>query len=62
MDDNAWWKKYVIGGLAACGAVTVSNPMEVVRTRLQLQGELTAEGHYRKYYTGIFAIIGTHLS
>jgi solute carrier family 25, member 34/35 len=53
-NDNDWWKKYVMGGVAACGAVTVSNPMEVVRTRLQLQGELTAEGHYRKHYTGVF--------
>lgn len=41
---------FVLGAMAACGAVTVTNPMEVVKTykltftdnysRLQLQGEL----------------------
>ncbi|KAJ1916808.1 Mitochondrial oxaloacetate carrier protein, partial [Tieghemiomyces parasiticus] len=30
---------FMAGGLAACGAVTFTNPMEVVKTRLQLQGE-----------------------
>ncbi|TIC23268.1 hypothetical protein E3Q12_02146 [Wallemia mellicola] len=29
---------------ASCGAVTLSNPMEVAKTRLQLQGELAKEG------------------
>ncbi|KAJ2081171.1 Mitochondrial oxaloacetate carrier protein, partial [Coemansia sp. S100] len=28
------------GSLASCGAVTFTNPFEVVKTRLQLQGEL----------------------
>ncbi|KAJ2768766.1 Mitochondrial oxaloacetate carrier protein, partial [Coemansia nantahalensis] len=28
------------GSLASCGAVTFTNPLEVVKTRLQLQGEL----------------------
>ncbi|KAI8393795.1 mitochondrial carrier domain-containing protein [Radiomyces spectabilis] len=35
---------FVIGGLAACGAVTFTNPWEVVKTRLQLQGELVRAG------------------
>jgi hypothetical protein len=42
------------GALAACGAVTVTNPMEVVKTRLQLQGELAAKGQVKKIYTGVF--------
>ncbi|KAL0095376.1 mitochondrial carrier domain-containing protein [Phycomyces blakesleeanus] len=35
---------FAIGGLAACGAVTFTNPWEVVKTRLQLQGELVRAG------------------
>ncbi|KAI7886275.1 mitochondrial carrier [Lichtheimia hyalospora FSU 10163] len=35
---------FTIGGLAACGAVTFTNPLEVVKTRLQLQGELVRAG------------------
>ncbi|KAI9262004.1 mitochondrial carrier domain-containing protein [Sporodiniella umbellata] len=35
---------FVIGGMAACGAVTFTNPWEVVKTRLQLQGELVRAG------------------
>ncbi|OAJ37047.1 hypothetical protein BDEG_21119 [Batrachochytrium dendrobatidis JEL423] len=35
-------KGFVAGALAACGAVTFTNPWEVVKTRLQLQGELQA--------------------
>lgn len=42
--------EYVLGGLAACGAGFFSNPIEVVKTRLQLQGELRARGHYQRHY------------
>ncbi|KAK6465796.1 mitochondrial oxaloacetate carrier protein [Scheffersomyces coipomensis] len=31
---------FVAGGIAACGAVTFTNPIELVKTRMQLQGEL----------------------
>ncbi|KAF9901179.1 Mitochondrial oxaloacetate carrier protein [Linnemannia zychae] len=31
---------FLAGGIAACGAVTITNPAEVIKTRLQLQGEL----------------------
>ncbi|KAF9174743.1 Mitochondrial oxaloacetate carrier protein [Mortierella sp. AD011] len=31
---------FMAGGIAACGAVTITNPAEVIKTRLQLQGEL----------------------
>ncbi|KAL6942869.1 Mitochondrial oxaloacetate carrier protein [Hanseniaspora osmophila] len=33
---------FIAGGLAACIAVTVTNPIELVKTRMQLQGELSA--------------------
>eukprot|EP01089_Gocevia_fonbrunei_P017967 TRINITY_DN5989_c0_g1_i3.p1 TRINITY_DN5989_c0_g1~~TRINITY_DN5989_c0_g1_i3.p1 ORF type:complete len:292 (-),score=22.08 TRINITY_DN5989_c0_g1_i3:26-901(-) len=42
-----------IGALASSGAVTFSNPMEVVKTRLQLQGELQKKGVYSKQYRGL---------
>ena len=41
------------GGLASCMAVTVSNPLEVVKIRLQLQGELERRGHFVKHYNGV---------
>jgi hypothetical protein len=45
---------FAAGALAACAAVTATNPMEVVKTRLQLQGELAAKGQVKKVYTGVF--------
>ncbi|GAA5951021.1 hypothetical protein JCM8115_005033 [Rhodotorula mucilaginosa] len=35
------------GAVAACIAVTVSNPMEVTKTRLQLDGELQGKAHLK---------------
>ncbi|CEP60948.1 Oac1p LALA0_S02e03312g [Lachancea lanzarotensis] len=34
---------FIAGGMAACIAVTVTNPIELVKTRMQLQGEMSAE-------------------
>src|SRR5690606_7348133 len=45
--------QFVLAALASCGAVTFSNPMEVVKTRLQLQGELQRSGVYVKQYKGL---------
>lgn len=44
---------FVIGGLAACGAVTFTNPWEVVKTRLQLQGELMRSAQVKRVYRGV---------
>lgn len=38
---------FLCGGLAACTAVTVSNPAEVAKTRLQLDGELQQSSKVR---------------
>ncbi|KAJ8966956.1 hypothetical protein NQ314_003178 [Rhamnusium bicolor] len=38
---------FVIGGTAACGAAIFSNPFDVLKTRMQLQGELRARGTYQ---------------
>ncbi|KAF8716100.1 hypothetical protein AX14_012430 [Amanita brunnescens Koide BX004] len=40
---------FACGGIAACCAVTVSNPAEVAKTRLQLQGELAKTTNVRVY-------------
>ncbi|KAF7302715.1 hypothetical protein HMN09_00906400 [Mycena chlorophos] len=43
---------FICGGIAACIAVTVSNPAEVMKTRLQLQGELAKTS--QKVYNNAF--------
>ncbi|EDR15214.1 uncharacterized protein LACBIDRAFT_301187 [Laccaria bicolor S238N-H82] len=48
---------FLCGGLAACMAVTVSNPAEVAKTRLQLQGELAKEG-VKKVYNNALDVFG----
>lgn len=44
MSELSTLEGFICGALASCGAVTLSNPMEVAKTRLQLQGELAKEG------------------
>lgn len=46
--------EFMISGLAACGACIFSNPLEVVKTRMQVQGELKAPGSYQVYYRNVF--------
>lgn len=45
--------EFAIGAVAACGACLLSNPMDVLKTRMQLQGELRARGHYVVVYKNI---------
>lgn len=49
---------FVAGGLAACMAVTVTNPIELVKTRMQLQGEMSAvsQNIYKRPIQGIAVI------
>jgi len=39
-----------MGGMAAVGAGVFTNPLEVVKIRMQLQGELQAKGQYSVHY------------
>lgn len=42
--------EFVLGALGASGAVCFTNPLEVIKTRFQLQGELKKAGNYKVHY------------
>lgn len=46
------YRAFLAGGIAACGAVTVTHSFETVKIRLQLQGELQAKSEAVKLYKG----------
>lgn len=46
--------EFFMGSAATCGACLFTNPLEVVKTRMQLQGELRARGTYSVYYRNVF--------
>ncbi|KAJ3981587.1 oxaloacetate carrier [Lentinula detonsa] len=50
---------FVLGGIAAYIAVTISNPADVIKTRLQLQGELAKAGAVRVYQHAPDAFVKT---
>ncbi|PCH44086.1 mitochondrial carrier [Wolfiporia cocos MD-104 SS10] len=50
---------FLCGGLAACTAVTITNPAEVAKTRLQLQGELAKGGSVKVYNNTLDALTKT---
>ena len=45
--------EFLLGGVAACGAGFFTNPLEVAKTRQQLQGELRARGQYTVHYRNV---------
>lgn len=45
---------FAIAGAAAASAGFFTNPMEVMKTRMQLQGELTPKGKYNVHYKNVF--------
>ncbi|KAH8926678.1 mitochondrial carrier [Atractiella rhizophila] len=49
-------ESFIAGGIAACGSVTFTNPFEVAKTRLQLQGELQAKGTQKVYNNAFDAL------
>ena len=44
---------FIAGGIAACGAVTVTHSFETIKIRLQLQGELKARKDAPRLYKGV---------
>jgi solute carrier family 25 protein 34/35 len=49
--------EFLLGGMAACGAGFFTNPLEVVKTRMQIQGELLSRGMYTKHYRNVIHAI-----
>ena len=43
-------KNILIGGSAACCTGIFTNPLDVVKIRMQLQGELKARGQHTVHY------------
>ncbi|CAD8065409.1 unnamed protein product [Paramecium primaurelia] len=41
------------GAIAGATTVLITNPFDLAKTRLQAQGELVAEGHYKRAYSGV---------
>lgn len=54
MAETSMLKHILIGGTAASCAGFFTNPLEVAKTRMQLQGELVARGHYTVHYRNVF--------
>ncbi|KAJ6216213.1 hypothetical protein RDWZM_007370 [Blomia tropicalis] len=52
--NNAQWEEYLLGGLGAVCAGIFTNPLEVIKTRIQLQGEMKARGQYTIHYRNVF--------
>ncbi|XP_022662195.1 solute carrier family 25 member 35-like isoform X2 [Varroa jacobsoni] len=48
--DRGFVMEFVLGGVAAAGAGFFTNPLDVVKTRIQLQGELQNRGTYKVHY------------
>lgn len=46
--------EFLLGGVAACCAGVITNPLEVIKTRVQLQGELKSRGQYTVHYRNVF--------
>ncbi|XP_075213980.1 solute carrier family 25 member 35-like [Lycorma delicatula] len=46
--------EFITGALAAVGAGCITNPIDVVKVRFQLQGELKSKGHYAVHYKNFF--------
>lgn len=49
---------YLTGAAATMGAAVFSNPFEVMKTRMQLQGELKKRGQHATHYRNVFHAFG----
>ena len=44
---------FLIGGFSAVGTVIFTNPLEMIKIRMQLQGELKSKGQHAVYYKNV---------
>ncbi|KAL1137815.1 hypothetical protein AAG570_009511 [Ranatra chinensis] len=51
--------EFLTAAAAAMGSTLISNPLEVIKVRLQLQGELKERGRYKIHYRGFFHALYT---
>lgn len=51
--------EFLLGALGTSAAGFFSNPLEVAKTRLQLQGELQRRGRYTVHYRNVFHAFAT---
>jgi solute carrier family 25 protein 34/35 len=51
--------QFLFGGLSTCIACVFSNPFDVAKTRMQLQGERQAFGTYERHYRNVFHSLST---
>lgn len=54
MPKHPQYLEFLFGGVSTCGAALFTNPLEVVKTRMQLQGELRARGQFQVHYRNVF--------
>lgn len=54
--QHSWlqWEECLFGGFGAMCAGFFTNPLEVIKTRIQLQGELRHRGEYKVHYRNVF--------
>ena len=56
MSDVNLYRQFSHGAIAGSTACLASHPFELLKSRLQVQGELQQKGTYKQHYTGIKSI------
>lgn len=57
METKSVWKGLAFGGFAGSVAETATFPLDVIKTRMQLQGELGAHRQYMSSFDAVPKIV-----